>query len=288
MDLKISVCIPTYNRRDLLRQTLESVFAQTYRNFEVHIVDDGSTDGTDEMIKREFPQIKYHYQANAGDASSRNKLIELAQTQYITFIDSDDLLFADSIERMYAAMQKHGGNVIVYGAYLGIDENGQTTGKCKRTLRSGKITQYLFDDILIHSCGSMFPRKAILDEGGFDTSLRVCSDYDLWLRLSLKYEFIALDEPTFKRRRHGGNLSAISLKNRLAELAVLEKFYYEKGGRDFVPQAVALKRLSREAYRAAKAAVNEKNTVKAREFFDKSLKYRFSFKSLYGKLKTAL
>jgi glycosyltransferase involved in cell wall biosynthesis len=279
---KVSVCIPTYNRKDYLIETLESVFAQSYRDFEIVIVDDGSTDGTGEIIEKiAFPvDVRYHWQQNAGDAAARNSLIGLARGEYISFIDSDDMLMPDALERMVLAIESEPEDLIVYGAYIGIDENGTVTKKDKRKLYSGKVTEYLFQDIFIHSCGSLFPRKALDDHGGFDTSLKVCSDYSLWLKLSLKYKFRSLKSPTFKRRRHSSNLSISSYLNRLAELKVLERFYYEQGGDKVVSAKTASKRLSKEEYRVAKAAFLEGNYNLATNYYAKSFRTKPNIKSL--------
>lgn len=254
---KVSICIPTYNRKDYLKETLDSVFAQTYRDYEVVVLDDGSTDGTEEMIKTMDYKVRYYWQQNAGDAAARNRLIELAGGKFITFIDSDDLLMPDAVERMMKVMEAEGGDIVVYGPYLRIDENGNVYGRCKRKLHSGHITKYLFQNILVHSCGSMFPRNILQEAGGFDETLAVCSDYDLWLRLSLKYRFIALPQPTFKRRRHPGNLSEFSFANRKIELEVLENFYYKGGGKEVIPKYRAMKRISQEGYRSAICAIKE-------------------------------
>lgn len=279
MVAKVSVCIPTYNRKRYLQETLESIRAQTYRDYEIVIVDDGSTDGTEEMIRRlEYP-VRYHWQENAGDAAARNALIELAEAEFITFIDSDDMLMPDTLQRLIAASQDAEDDVIVYGAYYGIDENSNVFMRCKRKLYSGFITKFLFQDILIHSCGSMFPAH-VLKNYRFDTSLRVCSDYDLWLRLSLKYRFIALQEPTFKRRRHGGNLSTASFANRVAELEVLRNFYENKGGRDVIPRRIAMRRLSEEAYRAGKWGIAAGDRELGQLYLKKSLRYWPNIKAL--------
>lgn len=285
--LKVSICIPTYNRKSYLKETIESVLAQTYKDYEIVIVDDGSTDGTEEMLKQAGYPLRYHWQQNSGDAAARNKLVELAQGRYIAFLDSDDLLMSDAIERMTRAVVAESKEVIVYGPYLRIDENGQVFGKCKRKLYSGNITDRLFQDILIHSCGSMLPKRVLEEAGGFDTSLPVCSDYDLWLRLSLKYCFIALPEPTFKRRRHSGNLSLRSTQNRITELKVLERFYYERGGNATVPKRIAMRRLSKEGYRAGRAAIKEGLTETARQLLSQSFRRYPNFKSLFWWLVTA-
>jgi glycosyltransferase involved in cell wall biosynthesis len=280
MNPKVSICIPTYNRKDYLQQTLNSCFAQTYKDREVVVVDDGSTDGTQEMVKELGYDVRYYWQQNHGDAAARNKLIELAQGEFITFIDSDDLLMPDAVERMMHVVETEGGNVIVYGPYLRIDENGNVFGKCKRKLCSGFITTQLFQNILVHSCGSMFPKKILREAGGFDESLVVCSDYDLWLRLSLKYRFIALAEPTFKRRRHPGNLSRTSADNIVTQLEVLTRFYYEKGGEKVVPKHSAMRRLSKEEYRVGKSYLREQKAWLAKDYFRKSFRNRPSVKSL--------
>jgi len=277
---KVSICIPTFNRRDYLKETLDSVFAQTYKDYEIIIVDDGSTDGKEEMIKSAGNKVRYYWQENTGDAAARNKLINLALAEFITFIDSDDLLIPDTVERMMKIMEAEGGDVIVYGPYLRIDQDGNVVGRCKRKLYSGYITKYLFQSILIHSCGSMFPKRILEEAGGFDESLRVCSDYDLWLRLSLKYRFIALDKPTFKRRRHTGNLSAGSSKNQIVELKVLEDFYYNKGGDKVIPHRIAMQRLSREEYRIARSTLRERKPNLAADYFRASFKHYPNIKAL--------
>lgn len=253
----VSICIPTYNRKDYLKQALVSVFAQTYKDYEVVVVDDGSTDGTGEMIKQAGYDVRYHWQPNTGDAAARNRLVELARGQFISFLDSDDLLIPDAVERMMAVMDAQSEEVVVYGPYIAIDQDGNTCKMKRRKLYSGHIAQHLFGSILVHSCGSLFPRKILEEAGGFDTSLPVCSDYELWLRLSLKYRFIALSEPTFKRRRHAGSLSKRTFTNRRIELDILEKFYYDCGGQELIPRKIAMKRLSKEGYRAGRCALRE-------------------------------
>ncbi len=276
----ISVCIPTYNREHLLKETLDSVFAQTYRDFEVVIVDDGSTDGTKQMLERNGYDVRYHWQENAGDANARNKLIEIASGRYISFLDSDDLLYPDALEKMMQAMPQGAEDIVVYGPYVSIDEHGNILRKSKKKLFNGRITRHLFENILIHSCGSLFPKKILVEAGCFDVSLSVCSDYDLWLRLSLDYDFISINKPVFKRRRHCGNLSRVCFANSNIEYCVLENFYYNGGGRRVMPYKAAMARLSKEQYRAARNAIRESMRTTACDFLTKSLKRHFHFKTL--------
>ena len=271
MNPKVSICIPTYNRKDYLKETLDSIFSQTYKDYEIVIVDDGSTDGTEEMIKKCGKSISYYWQKNAGEAATKNKLVELSNGKFITLIDSDDLLMPDAVERMVNAIESQPDEVIAYGPYIRIDENGKNIGRCERKLYSGFVTRYLFGNIFVHSCGSMYSKKIFLELGGRDESLKVCSDYEFWLRASLKYRFIALPEPTFKRRRHMENLSKVSSQNCLTELQVLERFYYEKGGKDVIPPKIAMRRLSEEMYRVGKCALREGKIDEAKNYFNLSL-----------------
>ena len=257
---KVSICVPTYNRKDYLKETLESVFAQTYRDYEVLIVDDGSNDGTDQMIEESNYPIRYFWQKNQGESSARNKLLELAEGKYLTFIDSDDLLLPYAVEELVNLVEHNGSDIVAYSSYVSIDERGKKVKRKPRKLPSGYIAADLFEYIYVHSCGTMCRKKLLEEAGGFDVSLPACSPYALWLKLSLKYKFIPAERPTFKRRRHSGNLSAYSFANRKIELNVLEHAY-QNGFSDNIKEVIsprrAKKRLSQEGYRAGRCAIRE-------------------------------
>jgi glycosyltransferase involved in cell wall biosynthesis len=276
----VSICIPTYNQKQYLKGTLNSILEQTYKDYEIIIVDDGSDDGTAEMIKQfDFP-LTYYRQQNSGDAAARNRLVDLAKGRYISFIDSDDLLLPDAVERLVKAAEAQPEDIVVYGSYLRIDRDGSICGRCKRKLYSGFITKQLFQTILVHSCGSIFPRKILQNSRKFDASLKVCSDYDLWLQLSTQYKFIALPHPTFKRRRHPGNLSKATFENCLTEFQVLRRFYYEKGGDKFIPRRIAAKILSEKARRAGRYAIREGLYDRASELLAQSFRQYPNLESL--------
>ena len=221
----ISIGVSAYNRKEYLKLCLDSLLAQTYPNFEIIVVDDGSTDGTQEMMAECYPGIRYVRQENGGDASAKNHAARIANGEYIVFNDSDDLFYPDSVMRLYQAMPASGG-ACVYGTYQTIDAEGRelpTRRKMKR-YPSGRILKYLLRHVIVNSCGVLIPRQLYLDEGGFDTGLRVMHDYNLFLELSLKCEFYAVQKPVFMRRRHGNNLSSANYeKMRIANM-VFENF----------------------------------------------------------------
>jgi glycosyltransferase involved in cell wall biosynthesis len=278
---KLSVCIPTYNRKDFLRQALQSLQQQTFKDFETVILDDGSTDGTEQMVRDLDMDIKYNWQQNSGEVATTNRLMEMAQCEYISFLHSDDLLVNDALQRLQEARQAQSDDVVVYGNYLKIDESGHICGASTRKLYSGSITQHLFEDIIVHPVGSLFPRKALLQVGGLDGSLKACYDYKMELLLSLKYKFVALDKPTFMRRRHTSNSSQISLRNRLTEYEVLKDFYYNLGGKEVIPEKIARKRLAKEAYRAACSAIDENKLQQAKELLRESWAMSKNIKTLF-------
>jgi glycosyltransferase involved in cell wall biosynthesis len=276
----VSVCIPTYNRRDYLKETLQSVFAQTYKDYEVVIVDDGSTDSTEEMIIGTGYPVKYYWVNHMGQYAARNKLIELARGEYITFVDSDDLLFPDTIERLMNVIEANGPNVIAYGAHVGIDEKGRYVKRKQRLLPSGNITAELFEFIYVHSCGMMCAKKLHEEVGVFDASLRCCAFYKLLLKMSVKCKFIPVEGPTFKRRRHKDNVSVRSFANRNTEFDVLEDFYFNGGGKELIPRSRAMKRLSQEGYRAGRCAIKEGMYEQARRLLSQSFRRYPNIKSL--------
>ena len=280
MSPKVSICIPTYNRKDYIRQTLDSIFAQTYKDYEVIVVDDGSTDGTKDMLDHFGYKLRYHWQANAGAAAARNALLRLAKGEFIAFIDSDDLFLPSAVERLLTAIENKSGNVIAYSPYLRIDKNGKIIGKSRPEFHSGYMTAQLFQHVFVHTLGSMFPKRFLEDVGGFDESLSVGEDYDLWLRLSLKHRFLPLPEPTSKRRRHSNNIANRSFEGCSTVLKVLERFYYEKGGRGIVPKRSAMRRLSQVACRAGCCAVNEGLLRQGRQLLRQSFRQHPNIKAL--------
>ncbi len=280
---KISICISTYNRKDYLKETLESIFVQTYKDYEVVIVDDGSTDGTSQMIKQSNYPVRYFWQNNSGVSKARNKLIELAEGEYITFIDSDDLLFQYAVEDLMNLIECNDSDVVAYSSYVGIDEIGNQVKRKPRKLPSGCIAADLFEYIYVHSCGTMCKKKLFEEAGGFDISLPVCSEYALWLKLSLKYNFVPAARPTFKRRRHSNNLSAYSFANRKIELNVLEHAYQNGFGnnvKEVITPDRIMKRLAQEGYRAARCAIREEQREIACQLLKQSYKRHSNFKTL--------
>ena len=222
----ISIGVSTYNRKDYLKLSLDSLLAQTYKNCEIIVVDDGSTDDTGEMVKTLYPQVKYVYQDNAGDAAAKNHAAILAQGEYIVFNDSDDLFLPDSVERLYNAVKDNGKNAISYGNYITIDPEGNKLPTKQKVDKypSGNITGELLKHIVVCNCGTLIPLEIFKTADMFNTELKVSYDYALFLELSLQCTFHAVQQPVFLRRRHNSNMSSANYRKMLTVLEIVENF----------------------------------------------------------------
>jgi glycosyltransferase involved in cell wall biosynthesis len=207
--VKVSVIVPTYNYARFIDACLESIFAQRYRNFEVIVVDDGSTDGTKEAIGKYRESIVYIYQENRGLPAARNTGIRAARGEFLAFLDSDDLWLPDKLEEQLNVMSRSQRMGIIFSDASAFDgekmlresilkEEKICTGSCFRRLFMGN---YLVMPTVVI-------RKACLEKSGlFDESLMVTADYDLWLRISAHYEIGFVDKVLALYRVHPSNMS---------------------------------------------------------------------------------
>ena len=206
---RVSVVIPSYNMARFLPAAVESVLHQTYRDFELIVIDDGSIDNTAEIV-RQFPAtVRYYRQENGGVSAARNRGIELTKGEYITFFDADDIMLEDALQKSVAFLDQHPEVGFCYGQVYKIDEDGRQMrmrslrGAKHTCVREGKeqITRMLFRGDI--SPSAVVTRRSCLNEVGFfDTSIRMGEDIDLWLRLSRRYSVGYIAEPLAKYRVH--------------------------------------------------------------------------------------
>ena len=204
----VSVIIPTYNRARLLPQALDSVLAQTYGDFEIIIVDDGSNDDTRTVIEPYLGRsnARYFYQDNQKQAAARNLGIKKAEGEYIAFLDSDDMWAPRKLEFQVKMLENHEEMGMVYSNQLTFrDDPSQGTIKYgPGVLKSGQIYRDLLLRRFYCSTPTILVRKSVIDEvGGFDDSLgNALEDWEFALRISRRYLIWAIDEPLFYRRLH--------------------------------------------------------------------------------------
>ncbi len=181
-----SIIIPTYNRANFIAKTINSVLNQTFTNFELIVVDDGSTDNTEEVVKNiKDHRIKYYKKKNEERAVARNFGAKKASGEYITFLDSDDLFYEN---HLYEANKYIINNKIdvLFQAYEIITE----TTKRKMSFANKSINNLLIKEGNIISCHGMFLKNNVATTNMFneDIHLTASEDYELWLRIALEYK----------------------------------------------------------------------------------------------------
>lgn len=206
--MNISVVIPTYNRKELLKRSIDSVINQTIKPSEIIIVDDGSNDGTEEMVKKKYDSLKLIKQKNKGASAARNSGIKASSGEWICFLDSDDEWINDKLEKQIIAVANNSDYKFFHSNEIWIKNGKRINQKKKHKKYGGDIFKKCLDMCRI-SPSSVLINKSIFEEiGFFNENLVVCEDYELWLRICDKYEVFFIDEPLiFKYGGHQGQLS---------------------------------------------------------------------------------
>jgi len=237
---KVSVIIPTFNRRDYLPIALNSVLAQTYRDYEIIVIDDGSSDDTREILTPYAKSIRYFYQENRGIAGARNRGIGESRGPYIALLDSDDYWLPRKLEHQIAHLKENPQWGMVATRCSSISADGRFR-KQNRPGKSGWILTDLFRSNFIRTSSAMITRECLDRVGCFDESLPECEEYDLWLRIARHYPVAFINEPLTVYTDNPHGVSTDSLAGRLVRLKVLEKEYLK----ECIPQALYRKRLAR-------------------------------------------
>ena len=208
--LAVSAIIPTYNRSHTISRAIKSVLSQTYKIHEIIVVDNGSTDDTLELIKKDFPNIVCIEEKKLGVSAARNTGISIVdeKSEWIAFLDSDDEWCPRKIESQVAAILEQNQYRFVHTDEIWY-RRGQFVNQMKKHKKSGGD---IFHDCLqrcLVSPSSVMIRRDLLNEVGlFDEDLAVCEDYDLWLRITARETILHIDRPlTIKYGGHDDQLS---------------------------------------------------------------------------------
>lgn len=201
----ISVVIPTYNRPQLVVRAIRSFLDQTYQRFEIIVVNDGGTDATAVAVTGMADQrVRYLDKPHGGLASARNWGLRKACGEYVTFCDDDDEVFPSRLEHHLAFAQRNGHRVSFCNAYL--VENGRRRLFLKTPPGGSDFTGLFYRrNPPVHTF--LAKRECLISAGGFNETLSVCEDYDLWLRLLPAERFGYLNEPLVLYHRHGEGMT---------------------------------------------------------------------------------
>ena len=206
---KISIIIPTYNRAWALKRSVKSVLQQTEKDFELLVVDDGSTDHTQDLLDTfKDPRITVITTTNHGVSRARNKGIAEARGEWLAFLDSDDEWLPHKLERQWSLVQEKNTLKIVHGEEIWFRRGVRVNPKNIHKKSGGWIFSQCLPLCLISPSAVMIHREVFDQIGNFDPSMIVCEDYDLWLRITPFYEVGFLHDPIIKK--YGGHSDQLS------------------------------------------------------------------------------
>ena len=241
--MKVTAAIVTFNRASYLPEALESIFAQSFRDYEVLVVDDGSTDGTEAVLEPYRDRIRYVRQENGGRSAARNRAVEEARTPYISFLDSDDRWLPDKLARHVPVLDANKRVALVHGHVDIVDADGRTVedeterhhALFSAAHRNGVTYAGYAFDCRCFSSALTARVEAIRDVGCYDPAL-LLDDYDLYLRLALDWEIVFLEgEPVARYRLHEGQMTTYELTQ--GQIQTAEKHLALLDGRAEVPDA---------------------------------------------------
>ena len=204
----VSVIIPSYNRGWILKDAIDSVLSQDYRHFELLVIDDGSTDNTQDILKYYKKDIRVICQSNKGVSAARNIGITSSTGSLIAFLDSDDFWLPGKLSRQVDFFVSNPDALICQTEETWIRNGKKVNPKIKHKKKSGDIFIPSLLLCLISPSAVMLKRSLFDNVGMFDETLPACEDYDLWLRISYKYQIDLIDMPLIIKR--GGHDDQIS------------------------------------------------------------------------------
>jgi glycosyltransferase involved in cell wall biosynthesis len=207
---KVSVIIPTYNRKEFLLMALESVFAQTYSDYEVIVIDDGSTDGSEQIVREKFGnKVRYYWQFNQDRSAARNKGIEVAKGKFLALLDSDDLWLPEKLQRQTAAIEANPNLGAIFCQANYIDKNGnripQEPAGSDLNVSELSFEKMIFQNVVPgpDSTG-LFRKDLIVQLGGFDPQIAFGEDWDLEMRILSRAKIDCLPMVLVSIRLHEG------------------------------------------------------------------------------------
>lgn len=223
----VSVVIPLYNSEKTIKETLDCVFRQTFSDWEIIAVNDGSTDATlDILAAIKDSRLKVFSYPNGGISVSRNRGLALAQGEYIAFLDHDDLWTPEKLELQLKALQENPQAAIAYSWTNLIDKSGNFIRECSRSKVNGNAYAKLLSGNFLHTASNPLIRKeALVNIGGFDETFFGPEDWDLFLRLSTKYEFVVVPIAQVLFRLSGSSASTNIARQEAESLKLIERAF---------------------------------------------------------------
>jgi glycosyltransferase involved in cell wall biosynthesis len=272
---EVSVVIPTYNRAQFLDEALQSVFNQTFKDFEVIVVDDGSTDRTKQVLEKYGDRIRYIFQENGGPAKARNRGIKESLGKYIAFLDADDVWFPLKLEKQIRMFREcpELGMVFTENSYF--QENGiyrPSMGKKKRLMKGDVASNiFLYSGV---ATPTVMVRKEIFNKIGlFEEELAIAEDDNLWVRIAVNFKVELIDQLLVEVRNHSQRTTADKKKlseSVLTNIRLLSHRY--SGVRERIEHVIP-KKVSEVQFDLGYHYLENQDIVRARESFTKGIRW---------------
>jgi glycosyltransferase involved in cell wall biosynthesis/acyl carrier protein len=227
----VSVVITNYNYERYIGLSIESALGQTYRDLELIVVDDGSTDGSDAVISSFLSdrRMRYIKQANKGQAAATNVAIEASRGDYVAFLDADDIWIPEKLTEQMAAFRAQPGVGVVYSDAMAIDESGRQMDRMPAGARGGRALDELLLENFVPFSSAVVRRECFLTAGLLNPRFRVCTDYDLWLRIAKEHEFLRVPKVLIRYRRKANALSGNADEMFATARVITDEFIAQNG-----------------------------------------------------------
>lgn len=191
-----SIVIPLYNKEHFIAQTLQSVLAQTFGDFEVIIINDGSTDASEAKVRQfDDPRIQYYLRENKGVSAARNLGITMAKADYIAFLDSDDFWYPDFLQTMHRNISRYGNQYKVFSSAIEIETSRNVFPAEYSIEKKGycEVVDFFeasIKEAVIWTSAAVFHKSVFEQSGVFDNSIKHAEDTDLWIRIGLDFKIV--------------------------------------------------------------------------------------------------
>ena len=208
---RVSVIVTAYNSGGYIRRTLDSLLTQTLSNFEIVVVDDGSTDGTSEVLDgyaRRDSRIRVVHQQNAGTSTASNRAITEARAEYLAILDHDDMAAPDRLEKQVAYLDSHSRVGVLGGAMIAIDHRDRKLNLYRFPTEPAQVRSWLFRAPTINHSSTMMRRQLVEKVGGYRKAFDIIPDVDLFLRISDHAELATLADVLVYYRVHPERVTA--------------------------------------------------------------------------------
>ena len=261
----LSVIIHTYNNEKFIAETVESVLNQTYKDYEIIVVDDGSVDGTRDALIPYMQKIRYHYKENGGIASAKNAGIGLSETEFVAFLDHDDLWVPDKLKIQMECFNENPQAGLVYAKYTSFRDGKELRTKPEKGY-SGWIFKELLAKSFIQTSTVVVKRECLDAVGPYDETFSLGDEYDMFLRIAQKFQCGFVDKGLTRYRVHDTNASNNDFLFDNENLGVYKKVYNNFTDIDGVEKKILRKRIARYSMKVAEGLYSQGKLEESKEY----------------------